>query len=341
MSQKIVFLALSAMLLALCIPVSAQQPGKVPRIGLLDSGTASGNAVLLSSFQQELSKLGWVEGKNLVIEYRFGDNKGAERVSALASELVRLHVDLIVASGAGPSVAAKNATTTIPIVMASASDPVAAGLVASLARPGGNVTGLASLSPELNTKRLEILKDAIPKLTRVGFLLAGVGIADDLQLKEIRPAAQSLKLTLEEIEAQADGKSLERAFRTAKQKQVGAIMMMPTRPFFAERKRIIELAGKFRLPAIYSQKEYVDEGGLISYGTDFADGYRRVAYYVDRILKGAKPADLPVEQPKKFEFIINLKAAKQIGLTIPPNVLARADRVIKESAGIKPAWSSG
>jgi putative ABC transport system substrate-binding protein len=148
-------------------------------------------------------------------------------------------------------------------------------------------------------------------------------------LKEIRPAAQSLKLTLEEIEAQADGKSLERAFRTAKQKQVGAIMMMPTRPFFAERKRIIELAGKFRLPAIYSQKEYVDEGGLISYGTDFADGYRRVAYYVDRILKGAKPADLPVEQPKKFEFIINLKAAKQIGLTIPPNVLARADRVIK------------
>jgi putative ABC transport system substrate-binding protein len=329
MSHKIVFLALSAMLLALCIPVSAQQPGKVPRIGLLDSGTASGNAVLLSSFQQELSKLGWVEGKNLVIEYRFGDNKGAERVSALASELVRLHVDLIVASGAGPSVAAKNATTTIPIVMASASDPVAAGLVASLARPGGNVTGLASLSPELNTKRLEILKDAIPKLTRVGFLLAGVGIADDLQLKEIRPAAQSLKLTLEEIEAQADGKSLERAFRTAKQKQVGAIMMMPTRPFFAERKRIIELAGKFRLPAIYSQKEYVDEGGLISYGTDFADGYRRVAYYVDRILKGAKPADLPVEQPKKFEFIINLKAAKQIGLTIPPNVLARADRVIK------------
>jgi putative tryptophan/tyrosine transport system substrate-binding protein len=278
MSHKIVFLALSAMLLALCIPVSAQQPGKVPRIGLLDSGTASGNAVLLSSFQQELSKLGWVEGKNLVIEYRFGDNKGAERVSALASELVRLHVDLIVASGAGPSVAAKNATTTIPIVMASASDPVAAGLVASLARPGGNVTGLASLSPELNTKRLEILKDAIPKLTRVGFLLAGVGIADDLQLKEIRPAAQSLKLTLEEIEAQADGKSLERAFRTAKQKQVGAIMMMPTRPFFAERKRIIELAGKFRLPAIYSQKEYVDEGGLISYGTDFADGYRRVAY---------------------------------------------------------------
>jgi putative ABC transport system substrate-binding protein len=202
-------------------------------------------------------------------------------------------------------------------------------LVASLARPGGNVTGLASLSPELNTKRLEILKDAVPKLSRVGFLLAGVGIADDLQLKELRPAAQSLKLTLEEIETQADAKSLERAFRTAKQKQVGAMMMMPTRPFFAERKRIIELSGKFRFPAIYSQKEYVDEGGLMSYGTDLTDSYRRIAYFVDRILKGAKPADLPVEQPTKFEFIINLKAAKEIGLTIPPDVLARATKVIR------------
>jgi putative tryptophan/tyrosine transport system substrate-binding protein len=329
MNRKTFSWLLATVLLTIVFPAHAQQPGKLFRIGFLDSSTASGNAVFLDSFRQELSKLGWVEGKNLIIEYRFGENKGAERVSALASELVRLHVDLIVASGAGPSIAAKNATTTIPIVMASASDPVAAGLVASLARPGGNVTGLASLSPELNTKRLEILKDAVPKLSRVGFLLAGVGIADDLQLKEIRPAALSLKLTLEEIETQADAKSLERAFRTAKQKQVGAMMMMPTRPFFAERKRIIELAGKFRLPAIYSQKEYVDEGGLISYGNDFADGYRRIAYFVDRILKGAKPADLPVERPTKFEFIINLKAAKQIGLTIPPDVLARATKIIK------------
>jgi putative ABC transport system substrate-binding protein len=329
MRRKIFSWLVATVLLTTAFPVHAQQPGKLFRIGLLDSSTASGNAVFLNSFRQELSKLGWMESNNLVIEYRFGENKGAERVSALASELVRLHVDLIVAFGAGPTVAAKNVTTTIPIVMANASDPVAAGLVASLARPGGNITGVASLSPELNTKRLEILKDALPKLSRVGFLVAGVGIADDLQLKELRPAAQSLKLTLEEIETQADAKSLERAFRTAKQKQVGAIMMQPTRPFFAERKRIVELAGKFRLPAIYSQKEYVDEGGLISYGTDLTDSYRRIAYYVDRILKGAKPSDLPVERPTNVEFIINLRAAAQIGLTIPPDLLARATKIIR------------
>jgi len=329
MKKKIPVFTLCSLLFALCSSVHAQQPGKLFRIGFLDSSTASGNAVFLDSFRQELNKLGWIEGKNLVIQYRFAENKGSERVNALASELVRLPVDLIVASGAGPTVAAKNATTTLPIVMASASDPVAAGLVASFARPGGNITGIASLSPELNTKRLEILKDAVPKLSRVGFLLAGVGIADDLQLKELRPAAQSLKLILEEIETQADAKSLERALQTAKQKRVGAIMMVPTRPFFAARKRIVELADKFRFPAIYSQKEYVDEGGLMSYGTDFADTYRRVAYYVDRILKGTKPGDLPVEQPTKFEFVINLKAAKQIGLTIPSRVLERANKVIK------------
>src|SRR5262245_23406462 len=194
MKAKILVYALPALILATIHLAEAQQSGKVPRIGYLDLSTASGNAVFLDSFRQEMNKLGWIEGKNLVIEYRFAENKGSERVNALASELVRLPVDLIVASGAGPTVAAKNATTTIPIVMASASDPVAAGLVASFARPGGNITGIASLSPELNTKRLEILKDAVPKLSRVGFLLAGVGIADDLQLKELRPAAQSLKL---------------------------------------------------------------------------------------------------------------------------------------------------
>src|SRR5262245_20096118 len=194
MSGKISVWLLATGLLTTAYPAQAQQPGKLIRIGFLDSSTASGNAVFLDSFRQELNKLGWIEGKNLVIEYRFAENKGSERVNALASELVQLPVDLIVASGAGPTVAAKNATTTISIVMASASDPVAAGLVASFARPGGNITGIASLSPELNTKRLEILKDAVPKLSRVGFLLAGVGIADDLQLKELRPAAQSLKL---------------------------------------------------------------------------------------------------------------------------------------------------
>src|SRR5437879_6358806 len=214
--------------------------------------------------------------------------------------------------------------------MANVGDPVGAGLVASLARPGGNVTGFSSLAPELNSKRLEILKDAVPKLARVGFLLlAGVGLADDLQLKEVRPAAVALKLRLEEIDAQPDPKDLESAFQTAKQKQVGAIMTMATRSFFAERKRIVELAGKYRLPAIYFQKEFVDEGGLMSYGADYDDLFRRSAHYVDKILKGAKPADLPVQQATKVEFVINLKAAKQIDLTIPVRVLERANRVIK------------
>jgi putative ABC transport system substrate-binding protein len=214
--------------------------------------------------------------------------------------------------------------------MANAGDPVGAGLVASLARPGGNVTGLEGLGPELNTKRLEILKDAVPKLTRVGLLLApGAGIGRDLQLKELRPAAVALKLKLEEIETQVDAKGLESAFQTAKQKQVKAIMTTAGRLFFAERKRIVELAIKYRLPAIYFQKEFVDEGGLMSYGADFGDLYRKAAHYVDKILKGTKPADLPVQQATKFEFVINLKAAKQIGHTIPVELLARANKVIK------------
>jgi putative ABC transport system substrate-binding protein len=310
--------------------VKAQQPTKVPRIGFLDPSTASGMAGLLEVFRQELSKLGWIEGKNIAIEYRFAEQKN-ERLPELAAELVRLKVDLIVVTGGQPALAAKKATTTIPIVMTSFTDPVALGLVASLARPGGNVTGLSSLATELNSKRLEILKDAVPKLARVGLLVRlPVGsVARDLQMKELRPAALALKLKLEEIETQPDLKGLESAFKTAKQKQVGAIMTISTRPFFAERKRIVELAGKYRLPAIYFQKEFVDEGGLMSYGVDFDDLYRRAAVYVDKILKGAKPADLPVQQATKFEFVINLKAAKQIGLTIPPDVLARANKVIK------------
>ena len=214
--------------------------------------------------------------------------------------------------------------------MTSVVDPVGAGLVASLARPGGNVTGFSGLGVELNTKRLEILKDAVPKLARVGLLRSASRRSNQtLQLKELRPAALALKLKLEEIETQPDAKGLESAFQTAKQKQVGAIMMTAARRFFAERKRIVELAGKYRLPAIYYQKEFVDEGGLMSYGADSTDQFRLAAVYVDKILKGSKPADLPVQQPTKFEFIINLKAAKQIGLTIPGRVLERANQVIK------------
>ncbi len=308
--------------------VSAQQVGKVLRIGYLDGSTASGSAVLIDAFRQELSKLGWTEGKNIAIEYRFAEQKN-DRLPELAADLVRFKVDLIVAASTQPVLAAKNATTTIPIVMTNAGDPVASGLVSSLARPGGNVTGMSSLAPELNTKRLEILKDAVPKLVGFGFLRSSADSLFNPQIKELRPAAVALKLKLEEIETKPDRKGLESAFQAAKQKQVDAIMTSAGRRLFAERKRIVELAGRYRLPAIYIQKEFVDEGGLMSYGADYDDLYRRAAVYVDKILKGAKPADLPVQQASKFEFIVNLKAAKQIGLTIPVEVLERANKVIK------------
>jgi putative ABC transport system substrate-binding protein len=313
----------------MCGAVShAQQTGKISRIGFLDE-SASSSAVLVDAFRQELSKLAWIEGKNIAIEYRFAEGQ-PKRHPELAAELVRLKVDLIVVSGIGVALAAKKATTTIPIVMTRAGNPVALGLVASLARPGGNVTGVSTLSWELITKRLEVLKDAVPKLARVGVLLSPGGVGGTgAVLKELRPAAQALKLKLEEIETQREPKGLESAFQTAKQKQVGAIMTTGAPFFLAERKRIVELAGKYRLPAIYYQKEFVDEGGLMFYGADYADLYRRAAVYVDKILKGAKPADLPVQQATKFEFVINLKAAKEIGLTIPLNVLERANRVIR------------
>ena len=318
----------AAAVLTFAVITEAQQTGKVSRkIGFLDPSTASGSAVLVDAFRQELSKLGWIEGKNFTIEYRFAENKGQEFLPELAGDLVRLKVDLIVCGDTPASLAAKRATTTIPIVMASVADPVGSGLVASLARPGGNVTGFSNLASELNTKRLEILQDTVPKLARVG-LLKPVG-GSERQLKQLRPAAQALKLKFEEIETHRDPKGLESAFQTAKQKQVTAIMTTVGRSFFAERKRIVELAVKHRLPAIYFQKEFVDEGGLMSYGADYDDLFRKTAHYVDQILKGNKPADLPVQQASKFEFIINLKAAKQIGLTIPVRVLERANQVIK------------
>jgi len=321
--------AFCAILFALSFPANAQQTGKVFRIGYLDIGSASGDAMLVEAFRHELSNFGWVAGKNVIFEYRFAEGK-ADRLLELAGELVRLKVDLIVATGAASARAAKEATGTIPIVMTSATDPVGAGLIASLARPGGNVTGFASLTAELNTKRLEILKDVVPKLARVGLLrLAADNIAFDLQLQGLRTAAASLRLKLEEIKTETDTGGLASSFQTANQAHVNAIMTLTTRAFFAERKQIVELAGKYRMPAIYFEKEFVDEGGLMSYGLDYFDLYRRAAVYAAKILKGAKPADLPVEQPTKFEFVVNLKTAKQIGLTIPPNVLARADKVIR------------
>jgi putative tryptophan/tyrosine transport system substrate-binding protein len=326
MSKKVTALVISALLFALNASAQAPQPGKVFRIGFLDNSTASSIAVFLEAFRQELGKLGWIEGKNITIEYRFAEQK-LERLPELAADLVRLKVDLIVTSGGTTALPAKKATSTIPIVMTQSTDPVGEGLVVSLARPGGNVTGNAGLSSELNTKRLEILKDAIPRLSRVGFLR---GTTASVQWKEIRPAALALKVKLREIDTQlVDAKGLESFFKTAKQKQVGAIIWPSGRRFFGKRKRIVALATKYRLPAIYPQKEYVDEGGLMSYGEDRTDQYRRAAVYVDKILKGAKPADLPVQQATKFEFVINLKAAKEIGLTLAPEFLARANQVIK------------
>jgi putative ABC transport system substrate-binding protein len=245
MKKRVIGLALGAMLFALCLPASAQQAGKIFRIGFLDSSTASSSTLLIEAFRQELSKLGWIEGKNFTIDYRFAEQK-PERMSDLATELVRLKVDLIVVAGIGVALAAKKATTTIPIVMTRAGDPVALGLVASLARPGGNITGVSTLSFDLITKRLEVLKDAVPKLARVGVLWQGGAVAgsDSGELKELRPAAVALKLKLDEIETQREPKGLEKAFQTAKQKQVGAIMTTGGPFFFSERKRLFELVGK-------------------------------------------------------------------------------------------------
>ena len=328
--RSAVGVTLTALLFALTSPANGQRPVKIARIGFLDNSTASGIAVLKKAFRQELGKLGWIEGKNITIEYRFSEQK-SERLPELAADLVRLKVDLIVVTETPVALAVKSATASIPVVMTNVGDPVGFGLVASLAQPGGNVTGFSSLTAELGTKRLEILKDAVPKLGRVGLLRLrrGTSGAQELQLKELRAAAVALKLTLEEIETQLDPEGLESAFRTAKQNQVGAIMPIAARRYFAERKRIVDLATKNRLPAIYFQKEFVDEGGLMSYGADFTDLFRRAAHYVDKILNGAKPEDLPVQQATKFEFVVNAKAAEEIGLTIPVRVLERANQVIK------------
>jgi putative ABC transport system substrate-binding protein len=307
----------------------AQHAGKVFRIGFLDPSTAAGMAVLVDAFRQELNKLGWTEGKNISIEYRFAEQK-LDQVPNLAADLVRQQVDLIVVSGTPAAIAAKKLTTVIPIVIAAAGDPVAAKLVSSLARPGGNVTGLSALAVELNTKRLEILNETVRNVSRVGLLHPpGASLGRELQLKDLRRAAAALKINLAEIETRLDAKGIERAFQTAQQKNVNAIMPTNATSWFTERERLIELTRKYRFPAIYFQSEFVTDGGLMSYGVDYEDLYRRMAGYVNKILKGAKPADLPVQQATKFEFIINLKTAKQIGITIPGRVLERADRVIK------------
>jgi putative ABC transport system substrate-binding protein len=316
------------MLLALCTSAAAQQPTKIHRIGYLNAASLSVTARRAEAFQQGLRELGYVEGKNIVIEWRSGEGK-EDRLPALAAELVRLRVDIIVTSGPRPTHAAKEATSTIPIVMAQDPDPVGSGFVASLARPEGNITGLSTLAPEISGKRLELLKEIVPRISRVAVLGFSNQPGNAQLVKETELAAGVLALRLQYLDLLGP-QDIETAFRAAEKGRAGAILMLVPGPIVgAHRTKVAELAVKNQLPTIYHSPVYVEAGGLMSYGVRFVDLDRRAATYVDKILKGAKPADLPVEQPTKFEFIINLKAAKQIGLTIPPNVLARANRVIR------------
>ena len=276
-----------------------------------------------------MTQLNWIEGKNLTIEYRYGEGKGPDRDAVLAVELAQLKLDVIVVNSTSPALAAKRATSSIPIVTAGTVDPVATGLIVSSARPGGNITGLAGFADELAGKRVEILKEVLPKSTRIGVIIGTGGRGGELQVKVMKEAASALGLKLVEIGSASDAEKLLSAFQVAVRERVNAIITISGPIILAQRKSIIVLAANYKLPAIYAQKEFVEDGGLMSYGTDRRDQYRRAAFYVDKILKGAKPADLPVERPTKFEFYANLKTAKQIGLTIPPNVLARADKVIR------------
>ena len=288
---------------------------------------ADADPARIEAFRQGLRELGYVEGKNILIEYRYAEGK-PDRARALAAELVRLKVDVIVTAGSGATRAAKEATATIPIVMAQDPDPVGNGFVASLARPGGNITGLSNLGPELSGKRLELLKEVIPRLTRVAVFGTSTFPGNAQILRETELAAGALRVQLQYLDV-LDPKDIETAFRAASKGRAEAVLVLAGAVFTSQRTQLADLAVKSRLPAIYYATEFVEDGGLMTYGANRADLDRRAATYVDKILKGAKPADLPVEQPTKFEFIINLKAAKQIGLTIPPNVLARADRVIR------------
>jgi putative ABC transport system substrate-binding protein len=329
MNRKITVLTLCAMLLALCLPAEAQKPKKVPRIGYLTPAEPARESIRAEAIRLALRDLGYIEGQNIAIEYRYAEGKW-DRLPELAAELVRLNVEIIVTGGSVPVRAVTNATKTIPIVMWGAgTDPVEEGLVKSLARPGGNVTGLTNLGPELGGKRLELLKEAVPKVARVAVLYDPAIPASVTEWKEFLPAAaRALGLTVRSWEVRAtDG--FEKVFAALNKERPDGLYVLGGPLMGTNQKRTVGFALKSRLPSMYYLREAVDAGGLMYYGADQADSYKRVAYYVDRILKGAKPADLPVEQPTKFELVTNLKTAKQIGLTIPPNVLARADKVIK------------
>jgi putative ABC transport system substrate-binding protein len=320
---KVALYALCASLFLLSTSVQAQPQKKIPRIGFL----ATNRTQRTEAFRQGLSELGYVEKNNILVEYRFAEG-ALDRLPRLAAELVRLNVEVIVTAGAAATRPAKQATAVIPIVMANDNDPVGSGFVASLARPGGNVTGLSNLSPEISGKQLELLQEIIPKLSRVAVLGELNNPGNAQSLKDMEHAARSSKLQLEPFDVRS-GADIESGFVAAEKARADAILVLGGPITTAQRKSIAEIAAQKKIPAIYPQSDYIDAGGLLFYGPSVNDLFRRAATYVDKILKGAKPADLPVERPTKFELVINLKTAKQIGLTIPPNVLARADRVIR------------
>jgi putative tryptophan/tyrosine transport system substrate-binding protein len=306
----------------------AQQAKKIPRIGFLVPSSASGYAKQIAAFQLGLRDLGYSEGKNIVIEYRYSEGK-RDPLAELAAELVRLKVDAIVTASGSAVQAVRNATQTIPIIFAAvAVDPVKDGLISSFARPGANITGLTILAPELDGKRLELLKETLPKVTRVGFLWRTGAYAGDERARGVEAVAEKLGLRLQSLGV-GSLEDIERVFEAARRAGTQALIMTPSPLFTTHRAKIVASAARNRLPAMYTGIEWVEAGGLMGYGPDVFDNWRRAATYVDKILKGAKPADLPVEQPMKFEFVVNLKTAKQIGRTIPPNVLARADKVIR------------
>ena len=330
MKKNFLFFLVTIFFLAIVNLGQAQQPKKVPRIGYLSSFDPATESARSEAIRLGLRELGYIEGQNIATEYRYAEGK-RDRVPELAAELVRLKVDIIlVAVGGGPIQAAKKATKTIPIVMVGVPlDPVEASLVESLARPGGNVTGLTTISRELGGKRLELFKEAVPRLARVAILYEPAIPGSLIEVKEVLPvAARALRLTIQPWEVRAaDG--FEKVFTALNKQRPDGLYVSGGQVMNTDQKRIVGFALNRRLPSVYSNRGAVDDGGLMSYAADIADSYRRVAYFVDRILKGAKPADLPVEQPTKFEFVINLKTAKQIGLTIPPEVLARANGLIK------------
>jgi len=312
---------------ALCVSVQAQQTIKVPRIGFLSALSASSMATRMDAFRQGLRELGYVEGENITIESRYADGR-LEHLAALVAELLRDKVDVIVTTGPTTTRPAKEATSTVPIVMGFDSDPVGSGFVTSLAHPGGNVTGLSSLSPEISGKQLELLKEVVPRLSRVAVLGNSTTAGNAQSLRETELAADALRVQIQYLELR-DPKDIETEFLEANKAHADAVIVLANSATTAHRTEVVKVALKSRLPAIYYTTEFVEEGGLMNYGVSITDLFRRAATYVDKILKGARPADLPVEQPIKFELVINLKTAKQIRLTIPPNVLARADRVIK------------